>query len=111
MWEIEARLMVLVLVFWESLGLFVFLSLGVFYNFSLIAERGEWGDKPLLIASGRTGSRFGSHLGFRWAEPLWFGTFCHVAMRTVRLGSTGIDDVEILDGSDWGFLCLFSRRV
>jgi len=58
------------------------------------------GDKPLVIVSGQTGSRFGSDLGFRWVEPLWFGAFCLVAIRTVGLGATGIDDVEILDGSD-----------
>lgn len=48
--------------------------------------------------TGQTGSRFGSDLGFRWAEPLWFGEFCPVANGTVGLGATGIGDVEGMDG-------------
>ncbi|CAJ1942581.1 unnamed protein product [Sphenostylis stenocarpa] len=72
---------------------------------------GEWGINLFLIVSGQTGSRFGSDLGFRWAEPLWFGAFCLVATHAVRLSAMRIDDVDKMDGSDWGFLCLFSRRV
>jgi len=52
--------MVLVLVFLESLGLFMFLSLGVFYNFSLIGKRGgELGDKPFSLCPGKRARSLG----------------------------------------------------
>jgi len=95
---------------------FVFLSLKCcFINFSLsLSRQGEWEDKPLffsffLLVTGQTGSGFGSDLGFRWVEPLWFGAFCLVANGTVGLGATGIGDVEEMDGSDWGFCVCFRQ--
>jgi len=45
--------MVLVFGVLENLGLFVFLSLAVFYNFSLIGERGEWGINLLSLCLGK----------------------------------------------------------